>query len=433
MPRRWHELTLSSYGASVQHARAIETAFTSQRKRLWALCYRMSGCAADADDLVQASFERALSHPPDDLARDLAPWFTRVTINACRDHLRRRKQRGYTGPWLPGPLETRELQDVLVDADTPEARYGQLESVSLAFLCALEALTPNQRAVLVLRDVLDLSVQETAEALDVRAPVVKTTLHRARAALSSYDAGRVALTPERQQAMQSALEAFMVHLAARNTDALRLLLTEDVIAVNDAAGEYVAAKRLVHGRDKVLLFCRKTMRPARGFHACTLNGTPAMLADLVDGQARWPRRVAVWIELDALGRITRVNTAMAAAQDLSLAVGASASGSAAFGLAHAALCDAYARAGELAARACRACRARRTRAPAPARRDACGDERRDACGHACGDAYRDARHELLRNAQALEAALTRGKRTTNAAPPKLEGSQPSVPPCSSTI
>ena len=70
--------------------------------------------------------------------------------------------------------------------ESPEGRYGQLESASFAFLLVLEHLTPQQRAVLILRDVYEYSVREAAEALDLSLANVKTTLHRARRAMAAY-------------------------------------------------------------------------------------------------------------------------------------------------------------------------------------------------------------------------------------------------------
>ena len=70
-----------------------------------------------------------------------------MAVNLCRDVLRRRKREGYTGPWLPGPIETEDEPPSVEPAST-EGRYGLLESVSVAFLLALEALSPKQRAVL---------------------------------------------------------------------------------------------------------------------------------------------------------------------------------------------------------------------------------------------------------------------------------------------
>ena len=75
----------------------------SHRALLWKVCYRMTGSAADADDLVQETFARALERPPADQGRELRPWLLRVAINLSRDQLRARKRRGYAGSWLPSP------------------------------------------------------------------------------------------------------------------------------------------------------------------------------------------------------------------------------------------------------------------------------------------------------------------------------------------
>jgi RNA polymerase sigma factor (sigma-70 family) len=128
------------------------------------LCYRMTGNAADADDLVQETFVRAWKSPPERTEEPWRPWLARVAMNLSRDLLRRRKRRHYDGTWLPSPIETGDEAaappDEPVDEQgDPLARYDMLESVSFAFLLALEALTPAQRAVLLLRDVFDYSVK----------------------------------------------------------------------------------------------------------------------------------------------------------------------------------------------------------------------------------------------------------------------------------
>ena len=110
--------------------------------------------------------------------------------------------------------------EIADEQNSPEGRYDLLESVSFAFLLALEALTPQQRAVLLLRDVFDYSVQETAEALALSATNVKTIRHRARRIMQSYDCNRCIPTRTLQGQTRRALEQFL--LLSRPTTLLPL-------------------------------------------------------------------------------------------------------------------------------------------------------------------------------------------------------------------
>jgi RNA polymerase sigma-70 factor (ECF subfamily) len=162
--------------------------FDEHRRFLWGLSYRITGSAADADDVVQETFIRALQHAPAQLD-DPRRWLVRVAVNVGRDLLRRRKRRGYVGEWLPTPIETARqealpsYEPVIDGAETSEGRYDLMESVSLAFLQALEALTPTQRAVLLLGDVFDYSALEISKALEMsegNARALFTTAHARR-------------------------------------------------------------------------------------------------------------------------------------------------------------------------------------------------------------------------------------------------------------
>ncbi len=115
-----------------------------------------------------------------------------------------------------------------------------MESVSYAFLLALEALTPAQRAVLLLRDVIDYEVRETAVALGMSEANVKTTHHRARRAMAAYDGARCRPTPARQSATGAALARFLDALQRDDVAALEALLSEEVRSLTDG-GEYPAA------------------------------------------------------------------------------------------------------------------------------------------------------------------------------------------------
>lgn len=293
---------------------ALKDAFERHRRFLWAVCYRMTGSGADAEDLVQDTFERALRNPPLDTRRELKPWLLRVAMNACKDHLRRRKAQPYAGPWLPGPVETPLEDPYWLGRESPEARYGRLESVSFAFLRAVEALTSSQRAVLLLREVFDLSVQETASVLEMSEANVKTTLHRARAAMAAYDAERCEPTSAQRIRALRALRAFLIHVSTNNVEALRALLAEDAVVLNDGGGEYFAAQKPVRGLRRIVSFHRKVGRINR--HATpigrerlgirVLNGTYAMVGERVTHHPKLAPRIAGWVELDRSGRIREI-------------------------------------------------------------------------------------------------------------------------------
>src|SRR5512146_989250 len=119
-------------------AASLERAFGEHRPFLWSLCYRLCGDAADADDLVQETFVRALERPPARTDEPWRPWLVRVAMNLGHDLLRRRRRRTYVGPWLPSPIETGEdvsppsYEPMLEGGVTTEGRYDLLESGSYA-------------------------------------------------------------------------------------------------------------------------------------------------------------------------------------------------------------------------------------------------------------------------------------------------------------
>jgi RNA polymerase sigma-70 factor (ECF subfamily) len=306
-------------GAPLPAGTGLEDAFASHRRFLWGLCYRMTGCAADADDVVQATFVRALEHPPPDLSEPWRPWLTRVAMNLARDLLRRRRRRRYVGPWLPSPIETDEAELAayeprLAGGETTEGRYDLLESVSFAFLLALEALTPKQRAVLLLRDVFDYTVAETGEALGVSEPDVKTTHHRARRAMAAYDRERCRPTRELAERTRAALTGLLGALAAGDTDAAERLLAGSVRAVSDGGGEFFAARVPVVGRARVLRFYGNVAR--RHFEGMrseirTINGLPAIVTAIPGAPRGTPPLLVTRAEVDAEGRIRELHSVLA--------------------------------------------------------------------------------------------------------------------------
>jgi RNA polymerase sigma-70 factor (ECF subfamily) len=297
----------------------VEELFKAHERFLWGLCYRMTGNAADADDLVQETFVRVMKTPPARTDEPLRPWLVKVAVNLSRDLLRLRRRPGYDGTWLPAPIETDDelsppAHEPADEKGNPATRYEMIESVSFAFLLALEALTPAQRAVLLLRDVFDYSVSETAEALGMSEASVKTTHHRARRGLSDYDRARIVPNRSLQEQTRAAMERLLTCLFNHDADGAASLLAEDARHLSDGGGEFIAARVPVVGRDKVILFNSRIAQLADGklsFEWRILNGLPALVIDYPDVPKGAARRQITTCELDAQGQIKRIYSVLA--------------------------------------------------------------------------------------------------------------------------
>ena len=294
----------------------VAAPFREHERLLRGLCYRLTGSAADADDLVQETFLRAMERPPARLDEPWKPWLVRVAVNLGRDSLRKRRRLAYVGPWLPSPIESEEPLpsfEIAGEGGT-EGRYDLLESVSFAFLLALEALTPQQRAVLLLRDVFDYSVEETAGALALSASNVKTTHHRARRALEPYEQSRCRPTPDLVARSTEALQRFLTSLMANDVAAVEAQLAEGVVALNDGGGQFFAARRPVVGVARVAklnLGIKDLGPPVSRWEIRILNGLPALVAERDGATAKDAPRFVFRCDIDGSGRITAIHTILA--------------------------------------------------------------------------------------------------------------------------
>lgn len=298
-------------GANAMEHLEKSTDLRAHQRALFALCYRLTGNAADAEDLVQETFRRALERPPSDLEAPLRPWLTRVATNLGIDLLRKRKRERYFGPWLPSPIDLEQVNDA---TPGPEARYGLQESASMAFLVAMEALDPRQRAVVVLRDVLGMSGPEAAAAIETSPGNVRVLLHRARQTLATYDATRIPIDEAVKARTAGALRELLAAMALGDFDRVLTLLAEDVRTWHDGGGEVHAAVRVVSGREEVTELYRNLMAitPApTWFEERELNGLPAIVMELPDRGERYGRRMVMSIELDRHGRVRELRAVLA--------------------------------------------------------------------------------------------------------------------------
>jgi RNA polymerase sigma-70 factor (TIGR02960 family) len=168
---------------------ALYTLMDRHRRELHVHCYRMLGSFDDAEDAVQDTFVRAWrAHDSFDGGPDVRAWLYRIATNACLDAIRKTKRQvAQVGSfvevsWLT-PYPDRILDLAASSADEPQAVLVARETVELAYIAVIQLLPARQRAVLLLRDVLEWPASETAAALEMTVPAANSALQRARATL----------------------------------------------------------------------------------------------------------------------------------------------------------------------------------------------------------------------------------------------------------
>ena len=222
---------------------AFDEVIEPYRRELTAHCYRMLGSIHDAEDVVQETYLRAWrARDAYDASRaSVRTWMYRIATNACltarAGDARRPMPSGVVAaseplaPFVPGEVTwLQPLPDALLESDEPERIAIDRSTLRLAFVAALQHLSARQRAVLILRDVLDFSAVETAEVIDATVISVNSALRRARATMSASgvradeEAGAV---PEAQQ--RELVERYVKAFVSADVEGLTRLLAADVL------------------------------------------------------------------------------------------------------------------------------------------------------------------------------------------------------------
>jgi RNA polymerase sigma factor (sigma-70 family) len=256
----------------------VLAAIERNRRRIWAVCYRMTGRRAVADDLAQEAIARAVERANQVSDDDPTGWLLTVAARVCLDHSRKaRVERRATE--LADPLDGSEWLAGHGNATAPDEAAILREDLRYAIVVALQHLTPRQRAALVLHDVCDRSLQEIGATFGSTANAAKATLHRARVALREARRRTDVDVP----VDHAIVERFAKAIEAGAVDQIADLLAEDAWGATDGGGIVVTANKPTFGR---AVIARQWANAKRKIgvdvtaELRTLNGEPAIVVRL---------------------------------------------------------------------------------------------------------------------------------------------------------
>ncbi|MCA6092403.1 RNA polymerase sigma factor SigJ [Streptomyces sp. SCA3-4] len=219
---------------------SLGAGWESHRPAVFGVAYRLLGSVADAEDVTQDVWLRAAGADLRDVG-DLRAWLVTVAARRSYDILRsaRVRRESYVGPWLPEPLLTGPdaSQPVLVD-----------ESVSSAMLLIMEELSPPERVAFVLHDVFGLEFGKIAEVLDVSVPGARQLASRSRRRVAK---AKQSMPQASKAERERVLEVFRAAYEAGDLAGLVRLLHPDAVFVTDGGGNVSAARRPIHGGERI--------------------------------------------------------------------------------------------------------------------------------------------------------------------------------------
>lgn len=239
---------------------------------LFSLGYRLLGSANDAEDMAQETFLKAYQIE-EELVDNKKAYLCKMMTNRCLDLLKsaRHKREIYTGPWNPEPL--------MLEGD-PSEYVIQREGLSIAYLRMMEHLTPDERAVLLLREAFDFTYNEIAGMLDKKEDNCRKIFSRAKQRMAAVEGESLDYESNRS-IIQRFIEAFHMH----NMDALLELISDNVTLFSDGGGKVRAAVRPIHSRSNVIAFLFGIISKAPDnfyVEVNTVNAQPAILIYIDD-------------------------------------------------------------------------------------------------------------------------------------------------------
>ena len=246
-----------------------EQLFITYKSLLFSLAYRMLGSVQDAEDIVQDAYitwsEQTLNQVQNPKA-----YLCKIVTNRCIDLLKsaRKQREAYVGPWLPEPLLTDNNDD-------PALRYVMKESLSTAYLLLLEQLSETERAVFLLREVLEYDYNLIAEVVGKSSSNCRQIFHRAKKAIGNHTNAQS--SPPKASALT---EQFVSAVVSGNVSKLLSLLAVDAKLLSDGGGKTKAALVPIMGSERISRFYMGIMAKAKedfSFKYTIVNGEPGIV------------------------------------------------------------------------------------------------------------------------------------------------------------
>ena len=247
-----------------------EQLFMLHRPLLFSLAYRMLGSVHDAEDIIQEAYF-TLSETSIEQVQNPKAYLCKIVTNRCIDLLKsaRKKRETYVGPWLPEPL--------IIDSEKdPEQNYMMKESISTAYLLLLEQLSETERAVFLLREVLQYDYDSIAEVVGKSSTNCRQIFHRARKAVGNHLASDQIPT----QRAAALTEQFVTAIVSGNVNKLLSLLAVDATLLSDGGGKTKAAVFPILGAERIVRFYMGILAKFPedfSYKFTTVNGEPGII------------------------------------------------------------------------------------------------------------------------------------------------------------
>ncbi|GHO51045.1 RNA polymerase sigma factor SigJ [Ktedonospora formicarum] len=245
--------------------------FEALRSYLFSIAYRMVASASIAEDLVQDTYIRYLQAKPEHI-QSLKAYLTTIIVRLSLNYLQsaQHEREQYYGIWLPEPMMS-ATQDI---ADRVEAD----ETLSLAFLNLLEKLSPPERAVFVLHEILDFPFADIADIVEKKASTCRQLFHRAKEHLSEK---KRRFTTDSEQANQLLVHQFVNAIRSGNLETLTSILAKDAVSWADGGGKVQAARYPLTGNARIakmyITIFQKYLTPTMSVRTGVINHMPALL------------------------------------------------------------------------------------------------------------------------------------------------------------